>query len=84
MPGDPERNKTGVAREDIPQYLKDAIASDLLEEKKRQEERQRERDTIKFRVFYEVEERALSALKSQPLSDVLVRIARRIRCSHQP
>ena len=71
--GDPERNKNGVAANDIPQYLQDAIAADLAEEKKRQEERQRDRDSIKFRVYYLTEDRHITVLKTAPIGDILVR-----------
>lgn len=59
---------------EIPQYLQDAIAADLAEEKKRAEERQRERDSIKLRIFHDKEDRSLTVHKTLPIGDILVRM----------
>lgn len=72
LTGDPERNKNAVPSSEIPSYLQEAIAADLAEEKKRQEERQRERDSVKFRIFYENEERSHTMHKACTIGDLMV------------
>ena len=60
---------------EIPQYLQDAIAADLAEEKKRAEERQRERDSIKLRIFHDKEDRSLTVHKTLPIAALLAAVA---------